>query len=180
MISWLLLAGAIGLTFTSRWWLVAVGVVGIYKSFQLWYHNGRPWRRVHFPAMRAYASAAGREVAESGNQGRGFDVRNALVHLVEMRRQDWDERQIGMFVDRELQAAKSYSDEPLIKAAFRKRYPKASESELNGLIHEVGESIDVNDDSWAVRTVIAGLIEEKYGKEDRGEYLRECVLGNAK
>src|SRR3972149_1066761 len=44
--------------------------------------QGRPWRRIHYPMLRAYAAIAGQEVAVAEHNGRDFDIRPALDRLV--------------------------------------------------------------------------------------------------
>lgn len=179
MITWLLIAGATALAFVNSWWLIAVAILSLYKGFRWWFYRSRPWRRVHYPAMRAYAAVAGIEAAVAENEGRDFDVRNALILLLGKIRPDWDQERSSSLVDREIERARSLQDEPLIRKAIRKNMT-ASDGEIEILMNKIVKSIDPNDSSWIVRTVIAGLIEDRFSEEDRGEYLMECISGNAK
>ena len=180
MIAWLWLVGFIYLAWNNSWWWIAVVIVALYKGFQWWFYKSRPWRRIHYPVMRAYASAAGTESAAAQSEGREFEVKNALTILLKLVKPDWSEEDTSRFVDIEIERARSYSDEPLIKEALRRSNKKISDEELQDLMDNIKDSINDKDKSWAVRTVIAGLIENQFSEEDRGEYLKECIAGNAK
>jgi len=180
MFTWLLFIASIALTYTSKWWWCAVVTLGAIKAFQWHYYRGRPWRRIHYPAMRAYASAAGSETADANNNDREFDIKNALIRLLGLMKPEWEQAQVEQFIDREIERATTYSDETLIRDAFRRSNSKANEDDLNQLMESLKQSLNVNDNGWLVRAVIAGLIENEYSTEDRGEYLMECVTGRAK
>lgn len=180
MIYWLLLVVTLILAYGNSWWWIAVAILALFKGFKWWFYRSRPWRRIHYPAMRAYSAAAGTETAAAENEGRNFNVKNALITLLGLLKPNWDEEQKTLFVNREMERARTYSDEPLIREAFRKSNTKANDRELNELMNTLSNSININDNGWMVRTVIAGLVEDQFGIDDRGEYLRECVSGNAK
>jgi len=180
MITWLLLLVSITLAYISKWWWLAVVVLGAFKAFQWHYYRGRPWRRIHYPAMRAYAIASGGESADADNNAREFDIKNALIRLLGLLRPEWKQTTVNQFIVREITRAKSYSDEPLIRDAFRKSNSNASENDLNQLMEPLKQSLNVNGNGWLIRVIIAGLIEAEYSTEERGEYLMECITGRAK
>lgn len=180
MIFWLFLAALIALAFNNSWWWIIVTLAALIKVSRWWIYNSSPWRKIHYPAMRIYAGAAGIESSTAEKSGRIFDVRNALITLVNIQRPNWKEEKSIQFVDRELENARYFKNEKLVRDTIRKRNTKISNSELDESMNIINEGIDFNDNSWLVRGVISGLIEDQFSKDDRGEYLVECITGTAK
>lgn len=67
------LAGAEMISGIVGWVSAALGLLfAAYAAGQYWKWNSAPWRRVHFPAMLAYAGIAGMETGRSKQEGREF------------------------------------------------------------------------------------------------------------
>jgi hypothetical protein len=130
--------------------------------------------------MRHYAAAAGAETAEAEKSGTEFNVRNALINLLCMLQPDWNRETAEIFVDTAIEKCENYSDETLIRETFKKRNKNITENELNEVMDTLANVINCTDISWLVRIVIAEIIESQFSIEDRGEYLVECIEGQAK
>src|SRR5258706_6471897 len=75
-------AAALSLAGMTRWLGIATTMLAAaFMIYQYRKWNGRGWRRVHFRAMLAYSSIAGREHAIARDSGRAFDLGNACTHL---------------------------------------------------------------------------------------------------
>ncbi len=183
MFTWALIVTTIVLTLAhSWWWLIVTVLLSAFKANKWWYYKSRPWRRIHFPVMRYYAAASGTESVEAQNDGREFNIRNALINLhnslqPELGNVDAD---ADNFVDVVIEKCKNYSDEKLIRDTFKKRNTELSGNEFNELMSTLNESIIRTNNSWHVCIFIAEIIEQQYGVNDRGEYIVSCIEGDAK
>jgi len=166
--------------FYSYWFLIVVAILGLWKTLQFWFYKSRPWRRIHYPAMRLYSSIAGYEAGEAENENRMFNFKNALSNFIRALRPDWESDNIESFIDTEFERSKNFEDRKLIKKHILTKKRKISESQIDNNFDEFLSKIDPLDRAWMVRMIIAGIIEDQYGQDDRGEYLYEVIVGNAK
>lgn len=180
MIGWLFFAGLSALAlFVSAWWWIASVVVGLWQVQRWFFHNGRPWRRIHFPMMSAYAAVSGFEHVEAEKNGREFDIKRALHSLVKSVRPDWGFSQTQQFIEREFSRCNSFSDEPLIKQYIQHKNNDMPQESIEKILCIAKEAFNPSDKGFMVRMVIAGIIEDQHGTEQRGEYLFEVVRGKA-
>lgn len=181
MITWALIVISIFLSLVhSWWWLIAVFLFSAFKAYKWYFYQSRPWRKIHYPAYRYYAAAAALESAEADDAGREFQVRNALIKLLEMVQPNWDKEKITLFVDTSISKCKSFVDKDLIHESFKKKYENITDADIDKFMSSINEERLLEDNSWIVRIAVAEMIEQQFSIEDRGEYLVESLLGNAK
>jgi len=178
MFGWLILVVLFGLAFFYPWCWIAAALVGFWKA-RLWYrYSGRPWRRIHYPMMLAYASAAGLEQGEAQKQGREFNLHNALRNLIRIPLPHWDDTLIDRFIARELERIEIFSDRDLL-IGYVKKKKGYSDIKLEAFALLAQRHFVAPDNGLIVRMIIAGLIEGKYGESARGEYIFAVLTGRA-
>jgi len=89
MVSWIILLLLIVLTVVNPWWLIAVVVLMCLIVGQWYSYKSLPWRCTHYPMLRKYSAIAGQEATVAEHSGKNFDIRYALVRLVQTVTQSW-------------------------------------------------------------------------------------------
>ncbi len=164
--------------FYSRWFLIGLAAFGLWKLNRWYFYSSRPWRKAHYPMMRAYAGAAGIEASKAQAEGRDFDIRLALHELL---RAVNPELSIGHkeLIEREFQRSRDFYDEPLIRGYLVDK-KGADPEKIDDLLGAFREHMQTPNKGLIVRLVIASVIEEQFSSRDRGEYLFEVFSGRAK
>lgn len=181
MISWGLLIIFIFVSISySYWFLIAATILVLWRISQFWFCKSRPWRRIHYPAMRLYSRSAGYGFGQSIGENREFDFKNALINFLSSVKPEWSSDMIESFINREIERSQNYEDWKLIKTHVLSKKKKTSEQQIDKALDEFKSKIDPLDRAWLVRMIIAGIIEHQYSQKDRGEYLYEVMVGNAK
>lgn len=174
-----LLVMAITLAVKIAWFWIAVVPLGLWAINQWFLHSSRPWRRVHFSMMRVHAAAAGIEQVEAQKENREWDIRNVLLRMVATAHPDWTPPKILMFIAQEIAKIQNLHDRPLIKRYVLKKHPQTDEAKVDQFLDDVQAKLNMTDNGLLTRTIIAGLVEEKYGAEQKGEYLYAMFTGKA-
>ena len=178
MVSYIVLFVLFILTFRNPWWWIAVVPVALWKVGQWYFYKGRPWRRIHYPMLRAYAAIAGQEGAVAEHNGRDFDIRPALDRLVRTVKPDWSEEKVHTLIQREFDRYADFSDRKLIETYLTKKHPKLTDAKIEEVMERCSKLLKTYDNGLMVRFVVAGIIEEQFGQEHRAEYLFELMSGN--
>ncbi|MBZ5638817.1 MAG: hypothetical protein LAO51_08685 [Acidobacteriia bacterium] len=173
--SWVLLivvfCTALALSSAYSWCWIAVAILVFHTSARLLARYSRSWRRLHFPAMRIYAGAAGWESGRSQVEGREFDLQRAIGVALAALRPHWKENRIRDFINREVDRRKDFADKPLIGEALRRRYPAMPEDARTRILESVRRALAENGDWVLLRLIVAGLLENDLGADARGDYL---------
>lgn len=178
MIGWILLVVFAALSYSYSWWFViGVAVLGLWKLNRWYYYSSRPWRKVHFPMMRAYAAASGLERGQAEREGREFNLNTALLNLLKMVNPKVSIGH-GELIRREFERCESFYDEPLIQQYLVEK-KGADKTQIRPLMEKIKNSMHTSDKGLMVRMVIASVIEEQFSPIDRGEYLVEVFSGRA-
>jgi len=178
MIGWGLLIVFAVLAYTSSWWfLLGVAALALWKANRWYYYSSRPWRKVHFPMMRAYAAASGIESAQANREGRAFDVKTALLNLLKMVNPkvslDYE-----ALIQREFERHENFYDGALMQEYLLKR-KNLSPDQAASMLEKIRELANTPDNGLMVRMVIASVIEDQFSALDRGEYLFQVFSGQA-
>jgi len=178
-----LLVMAIVLALRIPWFWIAVAPLALWRIYQWYLHSSRPWRRVHFPMMRVHAVVSGIEHVEAQKENRDWDIRNVLVRMVAAAHPDWSSAKSLLFIAHEITKMQTLHDRSLVKQYILKNLKKhepQDEAELDQFFDDFQAKLNMTTDNFLLtRTIIAGLIEEKYGKEHKGEYLCAMFTGKA-
>lgn len=178
MIGWGLLTVFAVLTYAFSWWfLIGVVLLAFWKTNRWFYYSSRPWRKVHFPMMRAYAAASGFESAQANRESRAFDVRNALLGLLKMVNPKVSLNHDAL-IRREFERYASFYDGALIREYLLTK-EKLSADQVTSMLMKIRELMNTPDNGLMVRMVIAAVIEEQFSDLDRGEYLFKVFSGQA-
>lgn len=166
------------LTYLHSWWFLVVVLIVVLWKLNLWYiYSSRPWRKVHFPMMRAYALAAGLESGRAQAGGRDFNIRCALRELLLAVNPE-----VGIthteLIAREFERCRDFYDEGLIKDYLIER-KRANLTKVAPLLDAFRDRMNTSNHGLMVRLVIAAVVEEQFSKRDRGEYLFEVLTGRA-
>lgn len=163
------LAGAVTIGGILSWVSAALGLLfAAYAAGQYWKWNSAPWRRVHFPAMLAYAGIAGMETGRSKHEGREFSRSIACRHLATVL-----EGPDGAKVVGELEAEPgSYlpelfarRQEELVRGLGAEKLAKVVD-ELRGLV-------------LGPRHVIAKVVERRHGEAEAARYVLAMLRNEA-
>ena len=160
----------------SLWFIIGVVALGVFKFGHWRHYSSRPWRKVHFPMMLDYASAAGLERRQADIDGREFDFNLALLHLLNI---------IGLkvnishdeFIQREYRRFEDFYDKQLIRQYLVDKQG-VDKNKAEQYLEEI-ESAITWDRGFMVKMIVASVIEEKYSQMDRGEYMFEVFRGAA-
>ena len=180
MFFWIILIGLVALAINNPWWWIGVILTAIWIFIQWWFYKGRPWRKVHYPMMRAYAHAAGLENAMAHNEGRVFNIKNALRGLLNMAKPDWTSDDIEALIEQEFNNCETFKDKTLIRDYAKKKHKNLSDDKLNEILTTLKNHYNINNKSMMIHLIIAALIEQQYSQADRGEYLYEVSTGIAR
>lgn len=181
----------------SAWWLIATGLFTLIRLNRWYFLHGQPWRKVHFPFMRAYATAVGsvcagtsehairyrrslqdETVTEHQRQQVAATIAKSALELVVEEMIHTSKAQANAYVEHEL--SRSFdTDNELLRREILKQNPKATPDSLRSDLDRLRDLFMSGNVDIMIRRVIAGLIEEQFGPEARGKYLLEVALGNA-
>lgn len=178
MISWILLIIFAVLSYVYSWWFtIGIAVLGFLKLGHWQHYSSRPWRKVHFPMMLAYASASGLESGQAERDGREFKLNSALLNLLKIVN---PKVSIGHeeLIQREFQRCKAFYDKPLIQQYLMEK-KGIDKTKTDSILEKIGHAMQTSDNGLMVRMVIASVIEEQYSPMDRGEYMFEVISGSA-
>lgn len=178
MIGWILFVVFAVLSYSYSWWFVIVlAVLGLWKLNRWFYYSSRPWRKVHFPMMRAYAEASGLEAGQAEREGREFNLDKALFNLLKMvnPRVSISHKEL---VQREFERCESFYDGPLIQKYLVEK-KEVDKTHVGPVLDQIKNSMNTSDKGLMVRMVIASVIEEQFSPLDRGEYLFQVFSGRA-
>ena len=183
MIFWasLVLTLTLALIHSPFWW-IAISIICVLKLARMYYLKGQSWRRFHFPLMKLYLPIATVENTKATNEGREFDLKEALKGLVRRRYPLWEEERIAQLVNREFERCENQTDVDLILnhvKSIKRRKDIPSDQEYEALEADIRDLINPNKRDIMVRMTIAGIIEEEVGESQRSEYLWEVLCGNA-
>lgn len=178
MISWILLIIFAVLSYVYSWWFtIGIALLGIWKLGRWQHYSSRPWRKVHFPMMLDYASAAGIEQRQADIDGREFNLNLALLHLLKIINLKVDISHEEL-IQRELQRCEAFYDKQLIQQYLVEK-KGIDKNKTEPILEKIGHLMQACNNGLRVRMIIASVIEEKYSPMDRGEYMFEVMSGGA-
>jgi len=178
MIGWILFAIFAVLSYSYSWWFIfGVVVLALWKLNRWYYYSSRPWRKVHFPMMRAYAADSGLESGQAQREGREFDLNAALLNLLKMVNPEVSISHEAL-IEREFVRCQNFYDESLIQEYLAK-VKGMDQSHVQPILREIKGAMKTSDKGLMVRMVIASIIEEQFSPQDRGEYMFQVINGKA-
>lgn len=181
MIGWFLVAVLAGLAlFVSAWWWIPGLLLALWKAGKWHFYSSRPWKKVHYPMMRAYAAAAGLESANAKNSNSEYNLDRALTFLLKTTQPNWTEEKIRTVLAREKQRCIDFSDRTLLVDYMMRKNSSLAREKAEEVVGNCRKFFKPSEKAMMVRLVVAAVIEELYGEADRGEYIAEVLVGNAK
>jgi hypothetical protein len=129
--------------------------------------------------MIAFASAIGRENARAAMENREYIVENALSDLIKSVYPQWTFPEIEGFIIDEFTKHENFTDADLIRQYILLKNPKVSQESIEKFIGLVRQHYSNFDNALKVKMIIAGVIEDRYGPDQRGEYMFEIVMEKA-
>jgi len=179
MISWIFLIVFAVLSYVYSWWFtIGIAVLSLWKLGHWYYYSSRPWKKVHFPMMHAYASTCGYEIGQAERDGREFNLNAALLNLLKVINPKLSISHEEL-IQREFQRCKAFYDKPLIQR-YLVENKGIDKTKIDPILEKIGQSMHTSDNGLMVRMVIASVIEEQLSPMDRGEYMFEVISGRAK
>lgn len=177
MLGWLLLVVFLILALVwSPWWWIPTAPLALQRAL-VWYRHRKPWWGIQEHALNVYTQTAACEHVTSTQEGRDFEVNNALALMIRQIHPDWGPDKAGAFTLQQLTDSRRKNIEDVVKH-FLNRRPKADESEKQKIRSIVEKAFEEPIASLRVRIAIAGIIEEQLGPDQKAEYLYQAVLGN--
>jgi hypothetical protein len=173
--------GTLALTLLhSWWWLLSSVPLAVWCATQVAIHWGRPWRRFHFPASRdILPKALAIETHEASQEGRVFDEKRMLEHLVTMASPRKDYTEARLLVEAALSDEALERNQVLLCNEIRRRVSKKVIREHRDLVENSAEQLEVNRAKLKKLFVMAVLVGERYGEKQRGEYIYQSLKGEA-
>lgn len=132
---------------------------------------------VHFPMMRAYASASGLETGRAQRDGREFDLNAALLSWLELVNPKITGTRRAL-IDAAYESVKKFSDEKRLKD-FLVEDRGVTVDKATLVIAGIRDLMKPENKGLIVRMVIASVIEQQFSAKDRTEYLIEVFTGGA-
>ena len=177
----LLLAGAVVLTAVhSLWWLFLSVPLAVWCATQIGVYFGRPWRRFHFPVSReVLPKALAIETHEAHEEGREYDEERMLSHLVAMVRGGQKYPEAESFVESAISEEAFQLNVRLLCQEVRGRMSGKAEQDDSRLVEECAGLLKKRRASLKKLFVMAALVGERYGEQERGEYIFQALKGEA-
>lgn len=144
----------------------------IWLCFKVYHWNGKPWRRVHFRAMRLFSRAAGIETAEAKLQGREYDIVRACKILLSMI-SDNDKDVNDEIVDGLYYMQGKYFSW-LVRQSRKIVFSHLSDENLELVCDQIEQDL-----KFGPPLVIAKLIEDRYGAHEASRYVLAISEGKA-
>jgi len=145
------------------------------------------WRKLHYPLMCRYASAVGYVRGLSGNkEGKELDVDLVLQCLLQSVFPTVEGKRITNLAQEVLlKEGEKLKNEEFVKKIFSRKLPELSKQRLPSLTHKITElNKNPTDRATAnyikIRLIIAFLIEQKYGQEEKLDYLYAVLTNRAR
>ncbi len=149
------------------------------NAFLLYYYYGRPWRRVHYPMMRVYASALGSALGFAQARSKKFDPDFALGVVALHVNPKLQEEQLARYLSMIKARCQHFNDETTFTDYL------ANEVSLPGnaiacIIDNLRDVLRKQELLTLAQMIIADVIENRYGEKDRNEYIYALITGAAK
>jgi len=180
MIGWILLIISIGLATQSLWWLIVTLLIILFKLNHWWFYLSRPWRRVHYPSMRAYSAIIGHATGREEQDGTPMNINECLKDLICARYPDMESSEIDEFFYDTVQRCDRFEDRELVENYLSKKNSNVDSGRLNELLDKITPHWKSDDNNLMVKMIIAGFIEKEFTMTDRGEYIYEVITNRAK
>ena len=170
---------SVALSLKNHCFFIVAVPLALWRIYQWFLHRSRPWRRMHFPMMRVHAAAAAEEQVDAVHEKREWDIKNVLASMVATARPEWPPPRIEIFITQELAKIEAFHDRPLVKQYILKKNPHTDESKVDEYLDDIYSILPMTHNGLLTRAIIAGLVEEEYGKEHKGEYLYALFTNKA-
>lgn len=144
-----------------------------------------PWRTIHDPMMMQWARLIGYESGRAEREGRPVNVWSVLPLLAQAAHPTSNIGECLLYMATQVERLKTFEDEPLLYDILAQHSePTADLDQVDrDHIRSVFQEID-NEEGHArhllVCAIVAGVVEERFGREERGRYLVEVIRGNAR
>lgn len=159
-----------GLIFSS----LAV-VVLIFISLRLYIRVGSKWRRLHFPLTIHYYKLLSAFVIASEQNNEKFEIRDVYNDLVALVFPKWSDKQIIYLLNKAYENKERFVDAELFWTYLKRR-----ESALVNKFGDIRSAlIDPENTGFAYMFVIAELVSEKYGMEEKLKYIYAFLTNRA-
>ena len=145
---------------------------GTWLGYKFYTYNGSPWRRLHFRGMLLYAECAGKEIGQSGIEGRTFNLINACRDMALLMCGNEKELFVRAMIE-ELVKEKGDYFAQLMESYHTMVLPKATAEQVSNIIETV-RKID-----FCPQLVIGNIIENTYGSEEAARYAVAVVTRQA-
>lgn len=167
----------------SAWFLPLTLLLALMWARTRFLYVGRPWRKVHFPMMRAHARAFGREVAQARDDGREVNFLNVMELMLTDVNPKMD-IPFNEVIARELERCSTFSDRKMLVEYLSANGVdhEAAQDTLDGMEAALLDCVALETGpprALFTRMIIAAIIESQFSSGDRAEYLMEVFRGHA-
>lgn len=140
--------------------------------------NSRPWRKIHYKAMRLYSGALGTEMSISESEKREFDIINTYRLLLASFGYKSSQMIFTNMISRNLPGNVVFSAHQYMDSVGKNK--NLSSDEIDATLESLFYKIQQSSERYLqVRLLISEIIEDKYGRSHRNEYLFFVLTGNA-
>lgn len=178
MVLWLILLVFLTLAILKSpwWWIPTVGL-GVQRAL-VWRRHHKPWWPIHDHALNLYVRAVAYEEVSAKNEGRVFEVKNAIAIMIKQVHPDWKDPHVYSFIFEHLAVRQETNRQSVVNHLLTRRR-HVSDEERQEVCLLVDRAFEQPSASLCVRMAIAGVIEEQLGPEAAADYMYQAFLGNA-
>lgn len=160
-------------------WMLSVFIGFIIISI-LYMRLSAKWRRVHFPLMIRYARAMVYVQVQGQYEHLAIDkkIDLALLSLLQSVFPNISSEHLQSHYGDLLDELPKFMDHEMMSMVLERKLPEAPTKDIEKMARHLAEKIK-NEKFRKIWLVVSDLIEKKYGKEEKLEYVSAIIKGNA-
>ncbi|KXK49623.1 MAG: hypothetical protein UZ05_CHB002001824 [Chlorobi bacterium OLB5] len=140
---------------------------------------GAKWRTIHFPCMIRYSNFIGFEIGQSQSENRETEPINAFENLIMSVWETMLPMEVKSCLESIMDKMENFVDKDNLKIYISKKYNSHDEEKLKIVTDEMIRMIEKKEIGLQVRYIIAEIVENDYGINERTKYLYNVFIGKA-
>lgn len=153
-------------------------IVALFLIYRLYSRVRNKWCRLHYPLIIRYAQFSAIESRISKAEEREFEVQNPLIELILSAFVNFDtDKSIKLFENAQ-QKLTSFQDKQSFEKLMKSKNPNIDTMTLTIILTGFEKKTKTIVNGLLVRYVIAEIIANDFGNNQRLEYLFEVYVGN--
>jgi hypothetical protein len=149
------------------------GIVTFFEALRYYHRIASPWRSLHYSLMIRYAVLAGHQAGVAKTLSKGFDMNSVLIEFVKNIYPEFSQEKIELLLNSVYKKMGNFTDREGLFDIFKKDYPMLDFKRINEILDKVQENLKKNNPRW----IIAEIVENDYGIQERVKYLKAVIMG---